>query len=157
MKEIQYLGHVLSTTGIKPLPSKTAAIKLMKPLKNAKQVGACLGLIGYYCTFIKNFAQIAKPLTALSFHDAKFPWTSGYHMVFNILKSTLIEAPILYYPDPSKCYIVYTDASDNACGVQLSQEHNGHELPIAILSKHSQTPNGNGTLQNRKPMAFTML
>ena len=31
-KEIQYLGHVLSTIGIKPLPSKTAAIKLMKPL-----------------------------------------------------------------------------------------------------------------------------
>ena len=34
-KEIQYLGHFLSTTGIKPLPYKTAAIKLMKPLKNA--------------------------------------------------------------------------------------------------------------------------
>ena len=30
-KEIQYLGDVLSTTGIKPVPSKTAAIKLMKP------------------------------------------------------------------------------------------------------------------------------
>ena len=35
VKEIQYLGHVLSTTGIKQLPSKTAAIKLMKPPKNA--------------------------------------------------------------------------------------------------------------------------
>ena len=33
VKEIQYLGHVLSTTHIKPLPSKTAATKLMKPLK----------------------------------------------------------------------------------------------------------------------------
>ena len=32
-KEIQYLGHVLSTTCIKPLPSKTAIIKLMKSLK----------------------------------------------------------------------------------------------------------------------------
>ena len=30
-KEIQYLGHILSTTGIKPLPSKTAAIKLTRP------------------------------------------------------------------------------------------------------------------------------
>ena len=35
-KEIQYLGHVLSITVIKPLPSKTAAIKLMKPPKNVK-------------------------------------------------------------------------------------------------------------------------
>ena len=32
-KKIKYLSHVLSTTGIKPLPSKTAAIKLMKPPK----------------------------------------------------------------------------------------------------------------------------
>ena len=67
-KEIQYLGHVLSTTGIKLLPSKTAAIKLMNPPKNAKQVRAFLGLVGYYCKFIKNFAHIAKPQTALSHH-----------------------------------------------------------------------------------------
>ena len=39
-KEVQYLGHVLSTIGIKPPPSKTVATKLMKPLKNAKQVRA---------------------------------------------------------------------------------------------------------------------
>ena len=32
-KKIQYLGHVLFSTDIKPLPSKTAAIKLMNPLK----------------------------------------------------------------------------------------------------------------------------
>ena len=32
-KEIQYLDHVMSTSGIKPLPSKTAAIKQMNPPK----------------------------------------------------------------------------------------------------------------------------
>ena len=32
-KEIQYLGHVLSSIGNKPLPSKTAVIKLMSPHK----------------------------------------------------------------------------------------------------------------------------
>ena len=53
-KEIQYLGHVLSSTGIKPLSSKTAAIKLMNLLKNAKQVRAFLGLVGYYHKFIKT-------------------------------------------------------------------------------------------------------
>ena len=47
-KECQYSGHVLSTTGIRPLPSQIAAIELMKPLKNAKQVRAFLGFFGYY-------------------------------------------------------------------------------------------------------------
>ena len=60
-KEIQHLGHVLSTTGIKSLPSKMTAIKLMKALENAKQVRAFLGLVSYYCKFIKHFAWIANP------------------------------------------------------------------------------------------------
>ena len=88
-REIQYLGHVLDTTGIKPLPSKTAVIKRMKLLKNAKQVRAFLGLVGYYYKFINNYAWIAKPLTALTHHDGKFAWTSSHHTAFNTLKSTL--------------------------------------------------------------------
>ena len=60
---------------------------------------------------------------ALTHHGAKFAWTSIHLTVFNTLKSALLEAPILPYPHPSKQYIVYRDASDDACGAQLSQEH----------------------------------
>ena len=42
--------------------------------------------------------------------------------------------PIICYPDPTRRYIVYMDALDNACGAQLSQEHDGTEFPIAFLS-----------------------
>ena len=38
------------------------------------------------------------------------------------------------YPNPKKDYIIYTDASGDACGAQLSQEHDGTEFPIAFLS-----------------------
>ena len=130
-KEIQYLGHVLSTTCAKPLPLRTAAIKLMKPQKNAKQVRAFLGIDGYYCKLIKNFARIAKLLTALTHHDAKFSWTSGYHTVFNTLKSALIEASILHYPNPFKCNIVYTDCQRNT----MAKNCQLHFFPT-----HSQTP-----------------
>ena len=47
-KETQYLGHILSATGIKPFPSKTEVIKVMKLPRNAKQVWPFLGLMGYY-------------------------------------------------------------------------------------------------------------
>ena len=50
------------------------------------------------------------------------------------LKEAIIQAPILYYPDPNKKYIIYTDASDDACGAQLLQEHDGTEFPVAFLS-----------------------
>ena len=65
-KEIQYLGHILSTKGILPLPLKTQAIKNMHPLTTPKQVCAFLSLVGYYWKFIKNFAKVAKPLTLLT-------------------------------------------------------------------------------------------
>ena len=52
-----------------------------------------------------------------------------------MLKESVAQAPILCYLDPTKWYIVYTDASDDACGAQLSQEHDGMEFPIAFLSQ----------------------
>ena len=51
-----------------------------------------------------------------------------------------------------KHYIVYTDASDNACGTQLSQEHDGTEFPIAFLSHTFMDMQWNGTPQNKKLM-----
>ena len=66
-KEIQYLGHILSATGIRPLPSKTHAIQNMKPPTTPKQVRAFLGLVGYYRKFIRGFHQNSK--TANSAHQ----------------------------------------------------------------------------------------
>ena len=41
------------------------------------------------------------------------------------LKDSIIQALILLYPNPSKRYIIYPDASDDACGAQLTQEIEG--------------------------------
>ena len=106
----------------------------MHPLKTPKQVCTFLRLIRYYRKFIRNFAKIAKSLTLLAHQQAKFYWTPTHHNAFLTLKESVIQVPILHFPNPMKCYIVYTDASDDACGVQLSQEHDGTEFPIAFLS-----------------------
>ena len=61
-------------------------------------------------------------------------WTSSHHTTFVTLKIDLLQAPILCYPDPWTHYIVYSNASDDACLVQLSQEHDGQELTVAFIS-----------------------
>ena len=114
-KEMQYLGHILGVEGIKPVPAKTEAIKAMHPPVNLKQVCAFLGLVGYYQKFIKNFAKVAKPLTMLTCMDVKFEWKETHHCTFMKLKDAIIQAPILRYPDTTKPYVMYTDASNNAC------------------------------------------
>ena len=134
LKEIQYLGHILSATGIQPLPSKTHAIQNMNPPAMPKQVRPILGLVGYYRKFIRGFVKIAKPLTLLTRQQVKFDWTPEHQEAFIHLKEAIVQAPILHYPNPNKTYIVYTDASDDACRAQLSQEHNGTEFPVAFLS-----------------------
>ena len=65
--------------------------------------------------------------------DVKFEWKEIHQNAFMKLKEAIIQAPILRYPDTTKPYIVYTDASDDACGAQLSQIHDGTEFPVAFL------------------------
>ena len=120
--------------GIKPVPAKTEAIRAMHPPVNLKQVRAFLRLVGYYRKFIKNFAKIVKPLTMLTQMDVKFKWKDTHHDAFMKLKEAIIQAPILRYPHTTKPYIVYTDASDDACRTQLSQIHDGTEFLVAFFS-----------------------
>ena len=129
----------------------------MRPPTTPKQVRAFLGLVGYYRKFIKGFAKIAKPLTLLTRQQVKFDWTLEHHATFLQLKEAIVQAPILHYPNPNKKYIVYTDASNDACRAQLSQEHNGTEFSVAFLS-HTFNGNtmNNGAPQNKKPLAYTM-
>ena len=90
--------------------------------------------MGYYRKIIRNFAKIAKPLTLLTCQQAKFKCTPAHHNAFLTLKESVIQVPVVCYPNLNECYIVYTDALDDACGAQLSQEHDGTEFPIAFLS-----------------------
>ena len=79
--------------------------------------------MGYYRKFFKDFSKIAKPLTLLPHHKAQFEWTPTQHTAFMMLKEAIRQAPIFHYPDPASIYIVYMDALEDACGAQLSQEH----------------------------------
>ena len=78
------------------------------------------------------------------------------YTAFMMLKEAMIQVPMLRYPEPTRRYIVYTDASDNTCGAQLSQEHDGAEFPIAFLSHTFTETRGNGVPQNRKLMECNM-
>ena len=100
----------------------------------AKQVQAFLGLVGNLRKFIKGFPKIAKPLIVLTQQQVKFEWTHTHHTAFLNLQEAIIQVPILCCLDPNKKHIVYTDASDDGCRGQLSQEHDGTEFPVVFLS-----------------------
>ena len=94
----------------------------MKPPKNQKGVREFLCMVWYYRKFISRFADAARPMTKLTRKDCKFEWSDDCQTGFEYLKTSLTEAPILKYPNPHKRYIVFTDASDQAAAVVLTQE-----------------------------------
>lgn len=91
--------------------SGTSAIKDMKRPNNQKEVRSFLGLTGYYRSFIKDYAKIAIPLINLTKEDVKFEWNKDHEESFALLKTKLIEAPILSYPDFDHEFQLQTDAS----------------------------------------------
>ena len=98
---------------------------------------------------------MAKLLTLLTRQQVKFEWTPEHQAAFVHLKDAIVRAPILHYPNPNKTYIVYNDASDDACGAQLSQEYNGTKFPVAFLSHTFPKHNAKGALLSRKPLEYT--
>ena len=56
----QYLGHLISQTGIEPLSEKLSSLQDMPPSRNLKEVKQFIGSAGYYRKFVPRF---------LTFHD----------------------------------------------------------------------------------------
>ena len=109
--QIQYLGHLISSERIQPLPEKFRSIKHMPALRSPKEVKQFLGLAEYYHKFIPRFSDLSRPLTRLTRKDVLFEWTKECQSCFELLKEKLCTYPILQYPDPNKSYVLFTDAS----------------------------------------------
>ena len=135
-KEIHYLGHLVSSEGIHPLPEKLDTIHNMPRPKTPKEIKQFLGLCGYYRKFIPRFSDTVIPLSKLTAHDAIFVWCEQCELSFQMLKDTLVSAPILKYPDTSKLYTIFTDASKYGWARVLTQEHTTMVDGKEITAKH---------------------
>ncbi|XP_052723874.1 uncharacterized protein LOC128193804 [Vigna angularis] len=122
MKEIQFLGHVVSAGGISVDPAKVRAVLEWESPRSATEVRSFVGLAGYYRRFIEGFAKIVAPLTQLTRKDQLFAWTDRCEASFQELKVKLTSAPMLVIPDTSKPFEVYCDASHQGLGCVLMQE-----------------------------------
>ena len=136
MKEVAYLGHIISRDGIRPNPNKIDAVKNYPVPKTTKEIKTYLGLLGYYRKFIPNFAKLTKPLTNCLKKGSKIEINNvKYRESFEESKKLLINSPILQYPDFDKTFTLTTDASNYALGAVLSQSVDGKDLPIAYASR----------------------
>ena len=95
LKEVSFLGHIVSAEGIRVDPTNIEAVVNWKPPLNVIEVRIFLGLAGYYKIFMRGFFVIASPLTKLLKKGIKFEWTRKCQNSFEQLKGMLVEAPVL--------------------------------------------------------------
>ena len=110
LKEVGFLGHVISGEGISVDPTKEVTVSNWVAPTTVGEIRSFLGLAGYYRRFIENFSKIAKPMTELLKKDTKFIWTEECEANFQELKKRLVTSPVLILPNQTKDYEVYCDA-----------------------------------------------
>jgi transposase InsO family protein len=128
---VEYLGFILTPEGIRPQPKKIAAIKSLKAPTNRKQLRRIVGMINYYRYMWKRRSHLLAPLTALLSTKEKFIWTADCQTAFDELKTAITSEVMLTFPDYTKPFHLFTDASDYQIGAVLTQE----DRPIAFFSR----------------------
>ena len=119
LKEVSFLGHIVSAEGIRVDPMKIEAVMNWKPPRNVTEVRSFLGLAGYYRIFVQGFSVIASSLTRLLQKGVKFEWDDKCQSIFERLKEILVEAPMLIQPTLGRDYTMYNDTSRIGLGCVL--------------------------------------
>jgi len=130
-EKIAYLGHVISAEGVSTDETKIDNIRDWPTPTNLKELRGFLGLTGYYRKFIKHYAILSQPLSALLKKGVLFVWTEATETAFQVLKNALITAPVLALPDFNQQFVIDTDACDVGIRAVLSQR----EHPVAFVSR----------------------
>ena len=152
--EVEYLGHKVTPCGLRPNKSNLDAVKDFPVPTNIKQLRQFLGLTSHYRHFVPNYARIAFPLHTLTRKGALFQWTADCEIAYESLKTKLVTAPLLCYPDFSRDFTLETDASRQGLGAILSQYQDDYKLhPVAYASRSISPTEANYAITDLETLA----
>ncbi len=135
--EVEFLGHYVGRDGLRVMEDKIEAVRDWPVPTSMRELRAFLGLAGYYRRFVRDFSDIALPLTELTRNvtHQRLQWGARQQVAFVELKRALQTTPVLALPDPSLPFVVNCDASGYAVGAVLQQDRGSGLQPIAFMSK----------------------
>jgi hypothetical protein len=136
LKQVAFLGHVISKGGIFMDPSKDQDVLSWNAPTSVGDIRSFHALAWYYRMFIEGFSNINRPMTELLKKDKKFELTPACEAGFQELKKRLMTALILVMLDMEKPFSIYCNATGQGLGCVLMQD--GHVVVYATwqLRKH---------------------
>ena len=128
---VSYVGHVLTSEGVKPDFEKVRAVQEMEAPRNVSELQTFMGFITYLAKFLPNLSEVSAPLRSLLQKEVEWHWDSEQENSFVALKKLVTNAPVLSYYDPKKPLVLTVDASSKGLGAAVVQEGR----PIAYASR----------------------
>jgi len=150
-EEVLFVGHLVSASGIRPNPAKVQSIRDTPEPTTTKQVESFLGVVNYFRKFVPDFSR-----RAVGLYDVKkeFRWGPEQAAAFKDLKEALCSEPVLAHPDPSKPFILETDASELGLGAALLQlGEDGKEHPVEYASRTIRPEERNWHVREKECLA----
>lgn len=130
-KEVSFMGHILTSHGVKMDPEKAKAIQEMPKPEDVEGIQRLNGFINYLAKFLPGLADVTEPLRRLTRKGVEWQWTEEQGKSFEEIKRLVTTAPILSYYDPKAELEIQCDASLKGLGAALLQKGK----PIAYASR----------------------
>jgi predicted aspartyl protease len=156
VKRTKYLGFVIEAEkGVSMDPAKVEAVVNWARPTTVRGVRGFLGFANFYRQFIRNYSDIAAPLTNLTGKNVPFHWSDAADAAFQRIKRMFISAPILLQFDPKRQTVVEADSSGWASGGVLMQYDDNDVLrPCAFLSKKNTPAECNYQIHDKELLAI---
>ncbi len=157
-QSVPFLGFIVSPEGVRMDPDRVKAVVNWPTPDSRKALLRFLGFANFYRRFIRNFSQLAAPLTALTSTKMTFRWSNAAEAAFTKLRGPFVSAPILRAPDPTRQFVVEVDASEVGVGAVLSQRATSDDKvhPCAFFSHRLSPAERNYDIGNRELLAVKL-
>ena len=129
--ELSYIGHLLTSDGVKPDPQKVNAIKEINTPEAKKELERIMAMVNYLAKFIPNLSNATVPLRELLKKDTAWHWEEIHQKAFKEIKSRVTAEKLLQYYDVSKPVVLSVDSSSYGVGECLLRE----ERPVSYASR----------------------
>ena len=150
--QVEYLGLMISRSGIKASPRHTEALSSMKSPTNHRQAMQVVGLINWFRPFVSNLSTKMARITELTKRDIEFGWTTEHEKDLRKVISEIQAEIRLSHPDFTKRFYLHTDASDVGIGAVLTQNNK----IIGFFSKKFTPAQKKYTTSEKEALAIVM-
>jgi len=151
------LGHIVGRGQLQVQDKNIRGLKEASPPRCKKDLRIFLGLCNVYRRFVKDYAQVARPLGAMTSSKRPDGWgtlSEDALGAFEKLKRRLTEAPILALPRRHGAYTLDTDASTGQVGAALLQEQpDQFTRPVGYRSRSFNAAERNYSTTERECLA----